>query len=231
MSAEPTAKTWEKTRRQNLVRHKSGRYYARLFLNGKENWKSLKTSHFSVAEAKLGELKKETHARRGREVDSGNAKMMFGEAATLHMQRIEDNAKIKRGTRKYWKEIQRALFKSWPNLPAKEVRRITATACREWASGYAKAASPTRYNNTVALLRHVFDVAIENGIVYSNPAAGIERQAVKGKTLELPSLAQFVAFIAEMRSGRIATGSSAGRRCRWVWWCAGLSIRAASGLY
>ena len=69
----------------NLVRHKSGRYYARLFLNGKENWKSLKSSHFSVAAAKLGELKKENCGMRRREVDSGNAKMTFGEAATLHM--------------------------------------------------------------------------------------------------------------------------------------------------
>ena len=30
----------QKTRLQNLVRHKSGRYYARLYLNGKELWKS-----------------------------------------------------------------------------------------------------------------------------------------------------------------------------------------------
>ena len=56
MKANTTVKTWEKTRLQNLVRHKSGRYYARLFLNGKEIWKSLKTSHFSVAEAKLAEV-------------------------------------------------------------------------------------------------------------------------------------------------------------------------------
>src|SRR5262249_6341805 len=33
-------KTWERTRFQNLVRHKSGRYYARAFASGKEVWKS-----------------------------------------------------------------------------------------------------------------------------------------------------------------------------------------------
>ncbi len=33
-------KTWEKTKVQNLVRHKSGRYYARTFGNNKEIWKS-----------------------------------------------------------------------------------------------------------------------------------------------------------------------------------------------
>ena len=42
MQAEKTVKTWEKTRLQNLVRHKTGGYYARLYLNGKEIWKSLK---------------------------------------------------------------------------------------------------------------------------------------------------------------------------------------------
>jgi hypothetical protein len=44
-------KTWEKTPGQNLVRHKSGRYYAWLYLNGKEIWKALKTARSSVAEA------------------------------------------------------------------------------------------------------------------------------------------------------------------------------------
>ncbi|MEZ0256260.1 MAG: hypothetical protein ACAI37_13325, partial [Chthoniobacter sp.] len=34
-----------------------GRYYARLYRNGKEKWQSLKTKHFSVAEAKLAELR------------------------------------------------------------------------------------------------------------------------------------------------------------------------------
>jgi hypothetical protein len=29
-----------------LVRHQSGRYYARLFLNSKEIWKTLEMSHF-----------------------------------------------------------------------------------------------------------------------------------------------------------------------------------------
>ncbi len=49
MEAKNAVKTWEKTRLQKLVRHKSGRYYARLYLNGKEIWKSLCTAHFSVA--------------------------------------------------------------------------------------------------------------------------------------------------------------------------------------
>ncbi len=77
MKAESTVKTWEKTRLQNLVRHKSGRYYARLFLNGKEIWKSLKTSHFSVAEAKLAEVQKEHKIRRAKDVEPATARVFL----------------------------------------------------------------------------------------------------------------------------------------------------------
>lgn len=49
-------KTWSKTNAQNLMRHKSGRYYARIFAGGKEAWKSLRTDILEVAKAKLREI-------------------------------------------------------------------------------------------------------------------------------------------------------------------------------
>jgi len=192
-------KTWETTRVQNLLRHKNGRYYARLFLNGKEIWKSLKTAHFSIAEAKMADVMKEHRARKSRNVEAGDAKLSFGQAAAIHMQRIDDRVTIKKGTRKYWRETLAALFKSWPELSAKPIRKITTAACREFATRYAKMASSNRYNNTVSLLRHIFGVAVENGVLYTNPADDLERVAVKGKTLELPTLAKFGEFVAEMR--------------------------------
>jgi hypothetical protein len=66
VKASATVKTWQKTRLQNLVRHKSDRYYARLFLDGKEIWRSLDTSHFSVAEAELAVARQEHGTRRAR---------------------------------------------------------------------------------------------------------------------------------------------------------------------
>ncbi len=102
-------KTWEKTRLQNLVRHKSGRYYARLYLNGKEVWKSLKTANFSVAETRLATLQKEHRARRDKEVDSTNAKMTFGDASTLHMQHLDGDVSLKRRTRTYLAHYKRSL--------------------------------------------------------------------------------------------------------------------------
>jgi integrase len=197
---KPT-KTWERTRLQNLVRHKSGRYYARAFASGKEVWKSLKTSHFSVAQAKLAEFLKD-HRQR---VSNGNgevsAKMTFGEAAAIHLRNLDDNLNLKPRTRDYWREVLAALVKSWPRLNETEIRKITQADCKKWASSYAKTASATRYNNTVSVLRHVLNVAVECGVVYSNAAAAVKRAPVRGREIALPTIEKFNALIAEMRAG------------------------------
>src|SRR4030095_15725861 len=66
---------------------------------------------------------------------------------------------------------------------------------------YAKKASPTRYNNTVSVLRHILNVAVEAGVVYSNAAAAVKRVPVRGKEIALPTIEKFNALIAEMRAG------------------------------
>ena len=195
------AKTWERTRLQNLIRHKSGRYYARAFAGGKEVWKSLKTSHFSVAQAKLAEFLREHRARVGKGNGEVSAKMTFGEAAAIHLQNLDDSVSIKPRTRVYWREVLAALLKSWPTLNETEVRKITQADCKKWAAAYAKSASPTRYNNTVAVLRHVLNIAIEAGVIYSNAAAAAKRTPIRATEIALPTTNKFNALIIEMRAG------------------------------
>jgi len=62
MQATKTIPKWQKTSVQNLVRHASERYYAKAYAGGKELWKSLETSHFSIAKARLAEIMKPTQA-------------------------------------------------------------------------------------------------------------------------------------------------------------------------
>jgi integrase len=201
VNADTAPKYWEKTRHNNLVRHTNGRYYARLYRNGKEKWQSLKTTHYSVAEAKLAELQKEHRQHRERELSPGNAKLLFGEAAQLRLKQIDEDVSVKGSTRNYAREVLASLLKSWPGLDSSEVRRISPSACQTWAAGYAKEFSATRYNGTVSFLRSVFALAIENGIIHTNPADKIKRKRVKTKTLELPSLAKFAEFVREIRHG------------------------------
>jgi integrase len=200
---ENRKKVWNKTGKENLVRHKSGRYYARVFAKGKEVWKSLKTSHLSVAQARLAEFLKE-HRQRAGNGNGGSgisAKMTFGEAAEQHLRNLDNNVRLKPRTRAYWRERLNALQKSWPNLSTTEIRKITQGDCKEWAGKYSKEASPTNYNNTISLLRHVFTVAVEAGVIYANPAAVLKRAPLRSKEIILPSTDNFNALIAEMRVG------------------------------
>jgi integrase len=195
-------KTWTPTRHQNLLRHKSGRYYARAYAGGKEIWQSLKTSHLSVAQAKLATFLKDHRHRAGNRNGEVSAKMTFGEAAAVHKQNLDDNAKIKPRTRDYWKQRLVALLKSWPGLSETEVRKVTRADCKKWASAYRKKISPTNYNNTIGVLRHVLEIAIEAGVIYNNPAAVLERTSVRGKQIALPSVEKFNALVAEMNNGQ-----------------------------
>src|SRR5437867_7322480 len=152
MKLRKSTKTWQKTRKPNLLRHKSGSYYARAFAGGKEVWKSLKTSQFSVAAAKLAEFLKDHRQRRSNGNGEVSAKMTFGEAAAIHLSNLDDNLNIKPRTRDYWREVLAALVKSWPGLNEAEIRKITQADCKKWASAYARAAAPSRFNNTLAVL-------------------------------------------------------------------------------
>lgn len=198
-AVKAAAKTWEKTSQQNLVRHKSGRYYARTFANKKEIWKSLKTSHFSVAKARLAEFLRE-HRGKQAAANNGAANMSFADALAKHLQNLEDNVTLKPSTQHYWRQVFQAILKSWPGLAEREVRRINKTDCTEWARKLRKTASPTRYNNSIAGLRHVLDVAIENGIMFANPAAKLERMPVRSKQLTLPTVEQFLALLGAIRN-------------------------------
>jgi len=195
MKPQKATKTWTKTRKPNLLRHRSGRYYARAYAGGKEVWQSLKTSHYSVAEAKLAEFLKEHRERISNNTDEVSAKMTLGEALKIHQQNQADDVTIKPSTRHYWNQIFVALLKSWPGLADLEIRRVSKTDCKKWARAFRKVASPTRYNNTISGLRHVFDVAKDAGVIYSNAVEHLERVPVRAKQLTLPSGEQFLQIV------------------------------------
>src|SRR6187399_1587352 len=101
MKLRKSRKTWQKTRKPNLLRHKSGRYYARAFAGGKEVWKSLRTSHYSVAEAKLAEFLKKHRERVSNCNGEMSARMTFSQALKIHQRDQADEVesrKIKKST-------------------------------------------------------------------------------------------------------------------------------------
>ncbi|MBA2585810.1 MAG: hypothetical protein H0U99_04930, partial [Chthoniobacterales bacterium] len=106
-TVKQAVKTWQRTRVQNLLRHKSGRYYARTFSGGKEIWKSLKTSDLKVADAKLADFKRDHRATAATTKAVGRGKMTFADALAVHMQKLQGDVEAKRtkpSTVHYWKQ-------------------------------------------------------------------------------------------------------------------------------
>ena len=95
MKTASVEQRWEKTRSQYLVRRKaSGRCYARLYRDGKALWKSLKTAHPSVAEARLVTALNEHRQSAGRQIDASNAQHDF-----IHFQAAQASGSPKRAQR------------------------------------------------------------------------------------------------------------------------------------
>jgi integrase len=211
MNSTAPEKTWNRTSVQNLMRHKSGRYYARIFANGKETWKALKTDILEVAKVKLreiaGDIEKAAHATHAEERGS----MTMEDCAIIFTNRLESGfglrgrgenlRRIRKGTIHYRKQTLLALWRSWPGLAAMNARKVPQREVENWAERFAVDYSPSRYNNTLDTLRALFQIAIDAGARIDNPAAQVGRVAVKGKRLNLPTLAKFAEFVTEIRNG------------------------------
>jgi integrase len=139
----------------------------------------------------------------------GKGKMRIADAIAVYTERLEANTHIKPRSRTYYKEALAALLKSWPDLRAADVKRISERDCRDWAAKFFRQYSANRANNTLMVLRQLFDIAVESGVIYTNPARGVKRAKVQSKDLKLPSRDQFLQFVEEIRTA----GSRDSRNC------------------
>lgn len=186
---------------QNLVRYNpSGTYYIRARVAGKLHLKSLETPVLSVARQRLGDELRKLRAHSLSVAAVSKGKMCMSDAIAIYRDRLEANNSIKPRTRAYYHEALSALLRSWPALPQTDPKRVSEGDCREWASRFFRKFSPNRANNTLMVLRGLFDVAIESGVLYSNPAHAVKRTKVFAKELTLPSREQFVDFVQAIRS-------------------------------
>ena len=190
---------WETTRYANLFRYvPSGMIFARFKIRGKQVRKSLKTANLELAKNKLAEMERNERAiaherRRG--------KMLFGEAMDELLRSRKCDPTLKPSTKAYDDQRTKALYESWPGLKDMDVRRIGKEACECWSERFAEAYASTTYNHTLALMRHAFEVAVERGVRYDNPAKSLKRQSDRPKKLVLPTCSQFDAFVREIELG------------------------------
>jgi integrase len=201
-SSENTDSRWQKTPVANLVRHvQSGNYYARIRVRSKLIWKSLKTDRISVAKLRLGDFHKEERQRAASQTAIARGKMTFGDALAAYQQKLQNDPNIKPKTKEYYEFRIKALLASWPDLKGKDVSKISRSECESWSVINAKVTSSSSHNHTASILRHVFQIAIEAGARYDNPALAAKRVKERTKKqIALPESNQFEKLVEEIRS-------------------------------
>lgn len=198
---------WIKSPIENLYRHaESGRYYVRLSVQGKDTWRSLKTTSYAVAKArKVEHVQSLRRSTRNAAVD---ANATVGDAIQLYRAKVGSTVGLKETSKVYRYATIDAIIRSWPELEKMHLRDVTASACREWAHAFSQNYSPSRYNNSLDSFRHILQFGVDSGLIFRNPAEGIGKKTPQPKELVLPSNEQFRQVVAEMRSaeGAVSQG-------------------------
>lgn len=192
---------WVGTAVTNLVRYApSGTYFARIRVKGQLIVKSLKTKVISVAKLRLRDLEKAERTAAELNSKSSEGKLLVGQAAKVLQDRVDTDTSLKPKSRLYYRQRIIALFKSWPGLEKRELREVSERECITWAASFSSQTCATAFNNTVAVLRRIFDIGMEQGVRYGNPANSIKKASVQPKDLQLPNQEQFNHFLRSIET-------------------------------
>jgi integrase len=170
-------------------------------VKGKLIRRSLKTKTLSVAKLRLSDMEKDERKKATHSVAFLQGKMTFGDALIAYKQQRKSDPNIKAGTVEYDDYRIKALLDSWPELKMTDVSKVAASDCKSWSDKNAKAVSSSSHNHTVGILRRVFQIAIEAGARYDNPALAARRVKEHAtKEIKLPALDQFENLVQTIRT-------------------------------
>lgn len=209
---------WERTNVTNLLRNRqSGIYYARVKVNGKQKWRTLDTSVFTVAKLRLADVERAVKAQAlaaksqtasGNATETGVNRFIDG-----FRDRITGNPRLAESSKARTLDAVKTLIKTWPDLPGRDVRRLSQQDCQAWAvtslregTGFIaprvktkrKGMAPSSFNKCLDVLRGILEIAREEGMLYENPAKEIAKAPKRAKRLELPSAEQFQSIMQRM---------------------------------
>jgi integrase len=230
---------WERTAVQCLLRNrKSGRYYGRWVISGKQKWVSLDTDVFSVAKLRLTDEASKVGRRRGSRNAVETGAGTVGDLMAVYEERTKANADLRPTSIASRLVALKKVRKTWPGLAALKPSQVTHPAVVAWVSrfkaegtGYvppgAKTAlqgnSPTSVNRAIDTLRRLMDIALERGAIFTNPVSikpteGRLKKKVQRKELILPSTADVQRLFPAMEANgsRGGWGMEAADFCRFM---------------
>jgi integrase len=230
---------WERTSIQCPLRYKkSGGYYGRFTVHGKQKWLRLDTDVFSVAKLRLADKAAEIETLRGSTVKVTAGKASVGELMTVYLARTKENPDLRPSSITSRVTALKKLKKTWPGIEIAEPRQITPAAIFSWVSRFKvegtnylppqartviKGNSATSINCAIDTLRRILDIAVERGQIHSNPVlvkppSGRLKKKVVSRKLHLPSMAQIERLFAALEDNGApgGWGMEAADLCRFL---------------
>ncbi len=205
---------------ENLRRYiPLGTYYARVRIGGKLRTKSLKTKSATTAKLRLAQFIKEERTKYESKKQSGRTDdgILTVRGATDRFNEELTHEGLKPRSIEYYNEIIKAVEKTWPDLMAMDVRKVTVKQVKDWATRLRKdgtqfhikgtkaprkGISPTRFNASVRILRRIFEVAVKEANLYANPVRDIKLARVTDKLVTLPTKEQFKVLVTTIENAR-----------------------------
>lgn len=199
--AKPSA--FEGTQHTNLVRSKAtGVLFVKATVHGHSIKKSLKTKSVEIGLKRRDAALEKARRKYGVVRTEG---MTFASLATVYCQKIADDPDLRDSSKRYRVETVGAIERTWPELLAGEIDRLTVEDFAEWSVKIRPLYSAPRYNAMLETMRAVLKPAVENGVFFENPITeGIAKEKIKRASVVIedkgvPTLKQLEALFRELK--------------------------------
>jgi integrase len=170
----------------------SGGYYARIKTAGKEIRRSLKTTDKHVAKTNLADLRKELGL-----VDLSEGRITLSELCDRYLQTVKHQ---KPSTVAAKQRAIRRMKKKWPGGSLRQLRDIKPSEVRQFLSTEGSRGGKSLYNHHVLVARAVFQMAVDDKLIWSSPAAGIKQVKRDKPVRRTPSFEEFQRIVSDVRA-------------------------------
>jgi integrase len=184
----------KRSKLEYLFRHANGIYWARVKVNGKSKERSLHTTDYNLAATLLIETVRDLKG-------ASEAHKAGSLASAIQAEADREDPDLKPATRHYYQQIAKSILGTLPpHLDTKCLPKVTVGDLRAWRDVYATKASKTRHNGALALLRRVWNRAIERREAATNPVDGLKRLKPDERHWYPPTKEKFAEIIESIRN-------------------------------
>ena len=189
-SGEPAKLVFNKVG-ENLYRlESSGRYYGLLKRAGKQFRRSLKTNDRKLADRRLAELRQQI----GNLSLTEDATVSFDKVARRWLDTTRHTLKESSITRR-----ETCIKNLTPFFKGITLRNATTRHCERWLTERGPAIAAQTFAHELSTLNGVFNYAMRQGLVLTNPARDIKRRKITRTEIIVPTRDQFQKLIETIR--------------------------------